>query len=139
MKYKMSNYIRHSQSWAKEVVINWLKISKKKSLILNIYPVILTGSILIFPMQREKLCSVQLKQWNSSLTTSSALFISSSDCSVLLLCSVWWREESMLQEKVFDSMSIMAALPSLPHKLTSAACSEGGGSFRSALDSSGLK
>lgn len=73
-----------------------------------------------------------------SWQTSSGLVISSSDCSVLLLCSVWWREESVFQEKELDSMSNISALPSLSHKLISVACS-GGEVFISMLYSSKLK
>lgn len=57
--------------------------------------------------------------------TSTALFISSSECSVLLLCSAWCRDESEHQENSLDSTSNIAALPSLSHKLIPRACSEG--------------
>lgn len=65
--------------------------------------------------------------------------MSSSDCSVLLLCSVWWSEESMSQENELDSMSNTAALPSLSHKLVSWACSEGGSLFEATSNSPALE
>lgn len=71
--------------------------------------------------------------------TSSALFNSSSECSALLLCSVWWSEESMSQEKELDSISSAAAVPSLSHKLMPGACSAGRGPLESTSDSSALK
>lgn len=44
----------------------------------------------------------------------------SSEWSLLLVVySTWWREESESQEKKVESMSNMAALPSLSHKLMS--------------------
>ena len=69
------------------------------------------------------------------LHTSRALFISSSECSVLLLCSVRWRDKSLSHEKELDSISNTEALASLSHRFVSVDCS-GAGRFIDWLTSS---
>jgi hypothetical protein len=56
---------------------------------------------------------------NRTQLTSRALFVSSSECSELLLCSVWCRDEIIFHEKSDASMSREMAFRSLSHKLIS--------------------
>lgn len=67
-----------------------------------------------------------LIQTRATQNTSRALFISSSECSVLLVCSVWCSDDRSFHEKSVDSMSNIAAFPSLSHKLISGGWSSAG-------------